>query len=68
MGRPQDRIIDGVDQLDLLTGAKEASNREGFVIYVAQAGTHDPARNPRPLRAGALSRPFEINIGGLPRG
>ena len=32
---PSDRTIDGVDQLDLLLGKKEASNREGFPCYVA---------------------------------
>ena len=31
---PQDRIIDGVDQSDFLTGKKSGSNREGFVIYL----------------------------------
>ena len=31
---PQDRIIDGVDQFDFLTGKKEASNREHVIIYV----------------------------------
>jgi len=30
---PNDRIIDGVDQLDFLTGKKENSNREGFIVY-----------------------------------
>ena len=30
---PQDRLIDGVDQLDFLTGAKARSNREGFPIF-----------------------------------
>lgn len=30
---PSDRIIDGVDQLDFLTGKQEKSNREGFIIY-----------------------------------
>ena len=30
---PTDRIIDGVDQLDLLTGASEKSAREGFPVY-----------------------------------
>jgi arylsulfatase len=31
---PSDRIIDGVDQLDFLTGKQEHSNRESVVIYV----------------------------------
>lgn len=30
---PNDRIIDGVDQLDFLLGKQEASNREGFPAY-----------------------------------
>ncbi len=30
---PEDRTIDGVDQLPFLTGAQEKSNREGFPIY-----------------------------------
>ena len=30
---PNDRIIDGVDQLDFFTGEKKKSNREGFIIY-----------------------------------
>jgi arylsulfatase len=33
---PEDRIIDGVDQLDFLTGTQNKSNREGFVVYVGQ--------------------------------
>lgn len=31
---PEDRIIDGADQLDFLTGQKETSNRESVVIYL----------------------------------
>ncbi len=31
---PTDRVIDGVDQLDFLTGKQDKSNRDGFVIYV----------------------------------
>lgn len=31
---PQDRAIDGVDQLDFLLGKQEASNREGFAYYI----------------------------------
>lgn len=31
---PEDRIIDGVDQLDFLTGKKEKSNREHVIVYV----------------------------------
>ena len=31
---PDDRAIDGVDQLDFLLGRQENSNREGFVVYV----------------------------------
>jgi arylsulfatase len=30
---PDDRIIDGVDQLDFLLGKQEKSNREGFPVY-----------------------------------
>jgi len=30
---PQDRLIDGVDQLDFLLGSQEKSNREGFPAY-----------------------------------
>ena len=30
---PDDRIIDGIDQLDLLLGNQEHSNREGFPAY-----------------------------------
>jgi arylsulfatase A-like enzyme len=31
---PDDRIIDGVDQLDWLTGAKSTSNREGYLYWM----------------------------------
>jgi arylsulfatase A-like enzyme len=31
---PTDRAIDGVDQLDFMTGKQEKSNRDGFVVYV----------------------------------
>jgi arylsulfatase A-like enzyme len=31
---PGDRIIDGVDQLDFLTGKQERSNRDSVIIYV----------------------------------
>ncbi len=31
---PDDRIIDGVDQLDFLVGQQEASNREAVIVYV----------------------------------
>ena len=31
---PDDRIIDGVDQLDFFTGKQEASNREHVIVYV----------------------------------
>ncbi len=31
---PDDRIIDGVDQLDFFRGEQEASNRESVVVYV----------------------------------
>lgn len=31
---PNDRIIDGVDQLDFLTGKQERSNRDSVIIYV----------------------------------
>jgi arylsulfatase len=30
---PDDRIIDGVDQLDFFLGKQEKSNREGFIVY-----------------------------------
>lgn len=30
---PDDRIIDGVDQLDFFLGKQDASNREGFIVY-----------------------------------
>ena len=30
---PDDRIIDGVDQLDFLMGNQQKSNREGFPVY-----------------------------------
>jgi len=30
---PDDRIIDGVDQLGFLTGKQKKSNREGFIVY-----------------------------------
>jgi arylsulfatase len=30
---PDDRFIDGVDQLDFLLGKQEKSNREGFIVY-----------------------------------
>ena len=33
---PQDRPIDGVDQLDFFLGKQEKSNREGFVFYIKQ--------------------------------
>ena len=32
---PRDRPIDGVDQSDFLLGKSEASNREGFPVFVA---------------------------------
>jgi len=32
---PQDRAIDGVDQMDFLLGKSEKSNREGFPVFVA---------------------------------
>jgi arylsulfatase A-like enzyme len=31
---PNDRIVDGVDQLDFLTGKQQHSNRESVIIYV----------------------------------
>jgi arylsulfatase len=31
---PTDRIIDSVDQSDFLTGKRDKSNRDGFVVYV----------------------------------
>ena len=30
---PDDRIIDGVDQMDFFLGEQEKSNREGFIVY-----------------------------------
>jgi arylsulfatase len=33
---PDDRPIDGVDQLDFFTGKQPKSNREGFVYYIKQ--------------------------------
>jgi arylsulfatase len=33
---PQDRPIDGVDQLDFFLGRQPKSNREGFVYYIKQ--------------------------------
>ena len=30
---PDDRIVDGVDQLDFLLGKQANSNREGFIVY-----------------------------------
>ena len=30
---PDDRIIDGVDQLDFFLGRQDKSNREGFIVY-----------------------------------
>ena len=30
---PDDRVIDGVDQLDFFLGEQEKSNREGFIVY-----------------------------------
>jgi arylsulfatase len=32
---PEDRPIDGMDQSDFFLGKQESSNREGFVVYVA---------------------------------
>ncbi len=31
---PQDRVIDGVDQMDFFTGKQEKSNRDGIMVYV----------------------------------
>ena len=42
---PQDRPIDGVDQLDFLLGKQESSNREGFPAYVADRLTAIKWRN-----------------------
>ena len=33
---PDDRLIDGVDQLDFFLGNQSKSNREGFVYYIKQ--------------------------------
>ena len=32
---PDDKIIDGIDQMDFFTGKQQASNRDGFPIYGA---------------------------------
>jgi hypothetical protein len=32
---PQDRPIDGVDQMDFFLGKSDNSNREGFPVFVA---------------------------------
>jgi arylsulfatase A-like enzyme len=42
---PNDRAIDGVDQLDFFLGKKETSNREGFPAYVADRLTAVKWRN-----------------------
>jgi arylsulfatase len=34
VGLPQDRVIDGVDQLDFWRGQQDKSKREGFVYYI----------------------------------
>jgi arylsulfatase len=34
--KPDDRIIDGVDQLDFLTGAENTSRREGYVYWMGR--------------------------------
>ncbi len=34
VGVPQDRVIDGVDQLDFWCGLQDKSSREGFVYYI----------------------------------
>ncbi|MEQ8194416.1 MAG: arylsulfatase [Rhodospirillales bacterium] len=31
---PEDRPVDGIDQIDFFTGKKETSSREGFVFYI----------------------------------
>jgi len=31
---PDDRVIDGIDQTDFLTGEQEKSNREGLIVYM----------------------------------
>jgi arylsulfatase A-like enzyme len=31
---PDDRVIDGIDQLDFLTGSQQGSNRDSVIIYV----------------------------------
>lgn len=33
-GLPEDRVIDGMDQLDFFLGRQPRSNREGFVYYI----------------------------------
>jgi arylsulfatase A-like enzyme len=42
---PNDRAIDGVDQLDFFLGQKDKSNREGFPAYVADRLTAVKWRN-----------------------
>ncbi|MDD2058519.1 arylsulfatase [Pseudomonas putida] len=42
---PQDRAVDGVDQLAFLTGKQAQSNREGFPAYVADRLTAIKWRN-----------------------
>jgi arylsulfatase len=34
LGPPEDRVIDGLDQLDWLTGGSESSRREGYVYWM----------------------------------
>ena len=31
---PTDRVIDGVDQLDWLSGKRDSSNREGYLYWM----------------------------------
>jgi arylsulfatase len=34
LSEPTDRIIDGIDQLDWLTGAQESSHRDGYIYWM----------------------------------
>jgi len=40
--KPDDRVIDGVDQLDWVTGQANSSQREGFVCCSRCAIDHVP--------------------------
>jgi arylsulfatase A-like enzyme len=36
LGEPTDRVIDGVDQLDWLTGQADRSQREGYIYWMGR--------------------------------